>query len=287
MRLPDFRLDKLLNDLKQKMGLRSDEYGSFDVTVTPGGLTVRELEKLVTEGIDVDWREITFLPDGTPSYKGNRVLLYIRDVHPYDGQWKYPRYHLTTCSTLKQQNRNGRLSRYVVAAKPDGVFHINRISSVGTRSERIQLRVCKNCLNELAFDGIGQMSALDRERFVGEFTPAHFFAKYPQSLHTLVPLNNSEDGPLNNYSPDFPEVSKKTREKAKWRCSACLVDLSESGLRKYLHTHHCDGHRGNNSPENLRVLCIGCHSEQPDHGHLKGNPDYVTYCRLRPTIRIG
>lgn len=31
------------------------------------------------------------------------------------------------------------------------------------------------------------------------------------------------------------------------------------------------------SAENLRVLCIRCHSEQPNHGHMRSLPQYKAF----------
>jgi hypothetical protein len=53
----------------------------------------------------------------------------------------------------------------------------------------------------------------------------------------------------------------------------------------YLHTHHIDGNKANNHPNNFKALCIACHSEQPGFGHqrLKHSPDYrVFITQIKP-----
>jgi hypothetical protein len=47
------------------------------------------------------------------------------------------------------------------------------------------------------------------------------------------------------------------------------------------HTHHIDGGKSNNSAENLKVLCIGCHAAMPAHQHMKRLPEYDAFQRLR------
>jgi len=73
MKLPDFFEFEPLNQVKRQMGMRDDDYA--------GRLTPPELESLFKEGIDVELKDVTILPDGTLAYKDSRVLLYIKDVH--------------------------------------------------------------------------------------------------------------------------------------------------------------------------------------------------------------
>ena len=149
----------------------------------------------------------------------------------------------------------------------------------------MQLKVCKNCLAQLDFDGYSLMYGTNRQAYVDSFMPDRFFAKYPVSPHTRLPLHDSDGAPLNDYTPDFGQISQKARQYAGWRCKACRADLSAQGLRRFLHAHHRDGDRSNNSPQNLLVLCIACHANEPSHGHLRANPDYLEYRRLRPVGR--
>ena len=76
------------------------------------------------------------------------------------------------------------------------------------------------------------------------------------------------------YDTDWwKKLSRQQREQEKWRCQACNLSLHRH--KYYLHTHHIWGTRYN-EPKDLRVLCIGCHSEQPGDNHyrLKGTLDY-------------
>lgn len=282
MKLPDFLRYEPLNILKERMGIPRDEYGSISVIVAAGGLTVEELRTLVTVGIDVGWDDLTHLPDGTFALKGERVLLYIRDVSQYGNQAPQPRYHLLTCNTIDQMHRDGRMQRYVSSKRTDGIFRVNVASQAGRREEDWRLQVCKNCLMKHNFDGYSHMYGAERQAYVDSFMPERFFAKYPVSPHTRLPSHDSDSAPLNDYTPDFGEISQKARQNAGWRCATCHKDLSAPGLRRFLHVHHRDGNRWDNSQHNLRVLCIACHADEPSHGHLRKNPDYREYERLRP-----
>jgi hypothetical protein len=272
MKLPDFRQYEPLNRLKEQMGIPRDQYGSISVVVKGGGLTVQELEALVTIGIDVGLDDLTFISNGTVSYKGNRVLLYIRDVEQFGSQITQPRYHLATCRKIKQMYAAGRGQRYVVSTRTDGIFSVNIGSAGGRRTEDLKLKVCKLCLQQLGFD--------HEQAFVDRFLPEHFFVKFPVSPHVRLPSHDSDGAPLNDYTVDFPQISEKTRQAANWRCAECRADLAAPQLHRFLHVHHRDGNRWDNSPHNLQALCICCHAEQPSHAHLRRNSDYHKYRRL-------
>ena len=284
MKLPDFFRFEPLNRLKSQMGIGHDIYGKFSVTIDPGRLTSEELERLVDEGIDVELKDVTILPDGTLAYKDSRVLLYIRDIHIYGHREWEPRYHLFNCKKLVDMFQHGRFNRYVVATRADGQFKINLIKEANIRSEDRRLRVCQFCLDGLP--GIKfnfrAMSSGRRELFVSEFVPDDFFKIYPRSLHVIKPEHDSNTAPLYDYPPEFNQISERLRRNAGWRCHNCKVGLSQR--KQYLHIHHVNGNRADSSPDNLKVLCIACHAEEPQHAHMRKTPAYAEFVKLT-TIR--
>ena len=88
----------------------------------------------------------------------------------------------------------------------------------------------------------------------------------------------SESEPFDYRASGWKERSRQQREQERWRCQACNLSLHRH--KYYLHTHHIWGTRYND-PEDLRVLCIGCHSEQPgsNHSRLKGTRDYQGFIK--------
>jgi hypothetical protein len=125
MKLPDFFKFEPLNRLRSRMGIADGQYGSFSAEIDASRLTLDELDRLTGDGIDIYFNELTVLPDGTLGYKGNRVLLYIKDVHVYGDQESEPRYHLFNCATLVNMTQSGRFERYVISTKSNGEFRIN------------------------------------------------------------------------------------------------------------------------------------------------------------------
>ena len=66
--------------------------------------------------------------------------------------------------------------------------------------------------------------------------------------------------------PWWRDYSWLYRHVQEWRCEGCQLSLDSD--RQYLHTHHISGTQ-HNDPNDLRALCIACHSEQPGTNHQK------------------
>ena len=63
---------------------------------------------------------------------------------------------------------------------------------------------------------------------------------------------------VNDYTADFPEISRKLREENNWKCSCHGVDMYNM-KKKGLHVHHINRVKYDNRPQNLKVLCALCH----------------------------
>jgi len=284
MKLPNFYEFEPLNSVKARMGIPRNVYGSLTVLVAAGRLTELELEKLTSpNGLDISGDELTILPDGTLAYKNSRVVLYIRDVTVYGSHEIQPRFHLANCATLQQMRERNRIERYVVSTRTDGRFNLNVINAGKAKTELYDLSVCQNCLNLLNFDGfVMNWSKTKRIDFVKLFNIGRFFDKYPRSLlYARTPTYNSDNAPLNVYSEDFEAISRKVRSDSGWRCQRCGINLSAPADRRWLHVHHINGLKHDNNRENLETICIGCHAEEPNHGHIKNNPDYYEYSKAK------
>lgn len=58
------------------------------------------------------------------------------------------------------------------------------------------------------------------------------------------------------YTRDWTNVSINYKEKINWICEDCGLDCSLT--KYYLHTHHINKNRYNNSYNNLKALCRSC-----------------------------
>lgn len=68
---------------------------------------------------------------------------------------------------------------------------------------------------------------------------------------------------FNDYTADWPEISKQRKAIAGYRCSDCRLLLAER-WSDLLNTHHLNGDKADNHPGNLLVVCVDCHNRR--HG---------------------
>ncbi|SHK19614.1 hypothetical protein SAMN05444159_2673 [Bradyrhizobium lablabi] len=284
MKLTDFYKFAPLNDLRARMGIPSDVYGTLTITISAAKLTPDELDRLYEgDGLEVGFDEINIHDDGTLIYKNARVLLYIRDVHQYQEQVSLPKYHLAHCPVLKNMSEIGRSHRYLISARVDGIFRLNVFRGDRMKTQNQTLNVCQHCLSTLEFNGFkNNLTRPERTLHVNAFTPANFFEQYPRLLDGTG-YGGGDVTPINAYPADFARISTLVRTVAGWRCqeATCKYDCSSPALRQYLHVHHLNGNRADSGRKNLKAVCVECHAKQPKHSHVKNTPQYQAFMRIR------
>lgn len=254
-----------LADLLKQMGLELQPF------VPP-----KVREELVGDGITVPPDEVIVAPNKTLEYQGQKVILYIRDV-----RGSLPKYHVVDCQTLKSMRNAGRHKRYVVTRRTDGEFLLNFSDNLSRDDpETYRLDICKNCLWwELNLRYLSP-NAFPLADWFNAIDPGY---EPPPRDDLYGPITTPIGGPPSNYPPDWNLRSLQCREKAKWRCEECGIDLTPKLMHRFLHAHHKKGTR-HNRPEDLTALCIGCHAEQPRHGKMKNLPDYHEFMELHGHI---
>ncbi|MGP0630649.1 hypothetical protein ACTRW9_13165 [Nitrospina sp. 32_T5] len=275
MKLVDFSEFQPILNLKRKMGLAEDQVGAFEPNSAWVPLTPSENAKLRRSGIEVDPNEIRFLPDGTLAYRNKRVLVYIRDITFFKETDRLPKFHIAHCSTLDDMMQKGKFEKYVVSVRTDGIFEIRKRFN-DYKPETIKLDVCKNCLRKLNFNNFRN----DKLAAFQKFSLDDFFTRYSCSPLQVLPRQNNISAPLNEYPEDWNTQSRNYRELIKWKCERCGRDFSQKGKRKFLDTHHKNGNVYQCRQGNLKALCIKCHSEEHDHGHMKDSPRYKEFKNL-------
>ena len=87
---------------------------------------------------------------------------------------------------------------------------------------------------------------------------------------------------LPQYNAYWGRLSSWMREEKQWTCEKCGISLV--GRQRDLHVHHIFG-RGFNSPQHLKVLCRGCHAEEPDHEFMKNYPEYKAFLEWKRRLK--
>ena len=219
------------------------------------------------EGIEVDLSEVNVTDNGLFTYKGHQVLLYIQDHgnrvwNALNNGGNGNKFHVAYCGTLKNMRSMGRYERYVATNDLSGEFYITGYNSRERIEGKTRLKVCKNCLGRL--EQYRRADWRTQNRMAEAFDLETFFDT-DQSFFPHIPSRRAGefDG---QYTANWPEISRRYKERKNFTCENCRVNLS--GDRRLLHVHHINGVKTNNSPANLKALCIECHRQQPDHRHI-------------------
>lgn len=285
MKLPDFRKFEKLVRVKVAMGIPPNQLGDIPaVEVRRAGLTQDNYRKSAEEVLEVEIGDVEPLPDGTLSYNGERVILYIRDVANYGGDYSNPKFHVADCVTLQSMREAQRGSRYVRASRYDGKFQVHYVNDGAW--ETIRLDVCQHCLRRLDYKGFQRKRKNKRNAAVQEFSIKEFFEVYPKSLHHVMPDYTDLTAPVNDYSPDFSAISRAYRQERNWICEVCGISLSGENMRHFLQVHHINGLKNDNGSGNLKAVCVHCHASEPSHGHLKAMRQYREFEEIWRRWRI-
>lgn len=272
MKLINFLQDNKLNSLRDQMGAEllqwdgSSNWNSFD----PFGFRAALREK---GEVDIPFSEINISRDGTLELFGQKILVYIRDQrYSYDLEYKF---HIANCATLIDAQRNQKYDKYVASINVNGKFKVNLIhgNSWIEKEKEVKLNVCKNCLTALNYKGYRQSYGI-KQTIYNTFSIDEFFQLYKKQT-VKKPKHTNITAPINNYTKDFDTIANELKSKKRHTCESCFKDLSQD--KKFLHVHHIDGIKSNNSITNLKVVCIGCHADEPGHGHMKLLPDFREY----------
>lgn len=185
------------------------------------------------------------------------------------------KYHLFCCSTLKGMLNKGSYGKYVCTSRDDGWFPVFRMYS--TREEIMRLPICKNCVDVLVKRDMYQQCCVN-----GNFSLKLFFQKYQPEIPKTTIREEFVMG-MEEYAPSHQELADRYKKECKYKCDICRVDLS--AMQRYLHMHHIDRNKLNNKRENLMILCVSCHSEQPFHAHMKQDPKHREGFQQVPELR--
>jgi len=215
------------------------------------------LEKELEDGsIEVEYSEIYPDSKGLLTYNGRKVAAFIRDqrrgITPFGTKY---RYHLYNCTTLQYMRNIGRETRYFVTKRKDGLFDLHDLSGDRIQRRTLEMELCKNCVRELQ----------SHHLYFNPFSLSKYFERYESHLPKTIKKTVSQ-ATIQTYAPEQKDIAREYKKAANRCCQSCHVNcISNTSL---LNLHHCDGDPSNNKRENLRVLCVDCHSKQPLHSQV-------------------
>lgn len=261
------KLKSFKDVLSEKMGIgKNIIHNDFSVSFKRSEL--RELEiDLSTKGRDVSIGDIAPSDDETLEYMGKKVILYMRDQYvPTDFKYKY---HISWCERLQEMKDQGRIGRYVVSNRRDGVFSVNELDKDTRRllneNTDKELEVCVNCLGTLKYKDF-RFDPRTYKKHVKNFDIKEFFRIYDSSFgDNSGSLNSSGVTPLNEYGANWRSISKAYRETVGWKCQECGENMVNN--KRDLEVHHKDRNKFNVNTKNLIALCHTCHEREHENDY--------------------
>ena len=241
---------------------------------------LQDLEKGVRPRLREELGQISNV-GGLLSYKGEQCVIYIKDTRQgrvtlENNPQESPRFHLSECETINQMRTDRRFERYVITNRTDGKFKVE----AAEKNEELEVTLypCKNCLDYLSYAGYRRNLRRDRQLIIQqEFDLKDFFAKY-ETFFVNKPRHSDITAPIGGYVQGWNKISWWFREQKNWTCEECGVNLRD--YTKKLHAHHINGVTSDNSPQNLRALCVVCHEKQPRHRKMATDEDRKLIARL-------
>lgn len=223
----------------------------------PDNITIRGIPESITSGPG----KLIVRHSGDTKDNMEQYLLYIPSPDK--------RFHFMECRTIRDMRKNGRGNRYILTRDITGEFEIY----IEGRKVKEHLQVCKNCLEEWNYKGYRCLSSREQQnQAVKNFNIKEFFENCKPLFQSLPIRTNQTMLNGDEYDRNWKYISRAYRASRGWCCERCGVNLSDRP--EFLHTHHVDGNKYNIKSDNLKVLCILCHSEQPQHEHIKKQPEF-------------
>ena len=221
------------------------------------------------------------LPDGTLV----RVNLYIatKEIDRYTLNTLESRdlykYHIYQCSTISQMFNSGRKHRYKINNRENGTFfytfHDFNGKLLETR-ENQKLNICKNCLSKF-------LATKSSDEDVADFDLKKFYKQNNNFFNFDTSyMEKGEDATPNVYPPKWTQISNQIKTKYDYTCQGCGWRPHTVYRKRFIHTHHQNGDKRNNEEDNLKVLCIECHSNVDKfHTQIKSTDNYKEFLEYR------
>lgn len=221
---------------------------------------------------NVGLEELQAGPGGLFQLEGQQVVIYIKDhtrrpeVHsdPNKGN----KIHLKECRTIREMKQKKRYDRYVATSRRDNKYRLDIIDENSNSTTEIisPIHVCINCLRELDYNHSKSQGPIQVKQIQAQFDIVEFLEIY-SNFFGVRPKYTANSAPPSRYVDNWSSISSTIRRKADWCCQKCSVKLSGENKR-WLHVHHKNGVKGDNSEPNLVALCVLCHSYEPNHEHM-------------------
>ena len=188
--------------------------------------------------------DIQILPEGIfCTVNGQFIQGGVYNKHYEIDKYGQPRFHIFECETITKFKQRGQFGKFYYWSASAVNTTVQRDSNIQFPDQHLQL--CSQCQS-----AINASDLVDRSDFENILSAA----TKPTTENVVVDLNG--------YVLDWPRISKAYRQKMSFTCEDCGHSGEyRSGMeRRHWHTHHINGNKQDNHPDNLRCLCVLCHA---------------------------
>ena len=203
---------------------------------------------------------ITILKDGSI----RKTIIHIVDISSWPKEWE-PKFHIYNCEKIQEMRGGGKKHRYRASSRTSGKFFLIK----NAKEWEEFLKICSFCLQ---LYNKSNKSNNTKENF-----PLKKYIEDPISSSHFRDVQLDHCSIPNTYTDNWSKISHIKKEIEQYKCSGCGRDFSNPECKKFLHTHHIDADKRNNTYNNLQVLCIECHSKEHNHKHIKNSEAYKEY----------
>lgn len=239
-------------------------------------------------GVEINREEFEDIDpiSGFLNFKNHHAFLYIDEPFANLEELKEipcergPKFHIIKeCVTLQRMHNDGRSNRYILIQNKNGEFPCHprdtetRLINYDVKHPA-KLLACANCMKALNYKGYTSKSIEQRKKDIRSLNINNFLKYYaPFFIDSKYYRENKMDQ-LGNYSIDHTHIRDKLLKKTNYTCQGSELKSGKCDVRledhpEWLHLHHINGRSGDNSPSNIKILCISCHSRQPLHTKMK------------------
>lgn len=211
---------------------------------------------------EVSLREIR---EGTMAFEDNGIFVKMSDgsrhqvflyKRSYDiAAYGKPRYHICKCHVIESfMNSSGQIPEY----RKSNSMPVMVIDKSDNNADKIvnNLPLCSYC---------ARLSGN-----VNRNMTSNAFVKLLRKAYAQKETRYFVD--KSGYTENWPMISYAYREGHNFTCENCGVQVDPIET-EYLHVHHISGDKTDNREENLRCVCIKCHSEvDATHIHNFSSP---------------
>ena len=233
---------------------------------------IKERKQFENEGLDIDLSDVfstnngelfIILKDGSI----RKAIIHIVDISSWPDKWGYPRFHIYSCKKIAEMKSTNKKNRYKASSRKDGLFYLIKKE----RKWYEALEICQFCLTlyNSQFKVQKTKKNFPLQEYIKKTIRHSWFADISID-HCTVP---------NNYTESWQAISKTIKKQHKYLCFTCGRDFSAPECKKFLHAHHINADKRDNTRGNLKVLCIECHSKEHNHSHIKQSREYKEYLK--------